>query len=573
MAHRAHRTTLRRGRRSPVAVLLLTVLGAIIPGSGLIAAGRVRSGITVLVVSVGAVVAIVLYVGTDLSDLLSRALDEQVLRRGAIAAIVIAVAWSVVTVISHRALRPLTAGTGERVGGSILVGVLCLGISTPLVLGANVLLTTRTTLHNVFSSGSDSSALGAPNTIATTPPVSPSSTGSPSAGHSASDSAAPTGYTWSRRRLNILLLGSDAAGDRTGTRTDSMVIVSIDTITGRALIVSVPRNLCRLAWSPTSVLGQLYPAGWTVSGGDCGTSGNGDDIINAIYNDVPIDHPGVLGKTSYEGADTLALGLQYSLGLKIDRFLLVNLDAFETIVNAVGGVTVNIDTPIPVGGQHNADGSVLAYPTRWLMPGPDQHLDGKNALWYSRGRFASSDYDRIDRQKCMINAVTTQANPTKVLASYVSLATALQDDVLTDIPENLLNPLAQLALKVKAVRKISSITVDPTSIPAMGSSDNPDWAAARAAIAEAIATTDPTGTPRADAAGTPTGTPRPARTTPAAGGPPAATPTTTALTSNGSNVTTNVSAGCGYDAAAAKAATAQWAQTYGRMYDSTGHPR
>lgn len=569
MAHRAHRTGLRGGRRSPVAVLLLTVLGAVIPGSGLIAAGRVRSGVTVLVVSVGAVVAIVLYVGTDLSDLLSRALDGQVLRRGAIAAIAIAVAWSVVTVISHRALRPRTAGTGERVGGSILVGILCLGISTPLVLGANVLLTTRTTLHSVFSSGTDSSALGAPNTIATAAAVPPSASGTPSA----SQSAAPTGYAWSRRRLNILLLGSDAASDRTGTRTDSMVIVSIDTITGRAVIVSVPRNLCRLDWSPTSVLGQLYPDGWTASGGDCDTSGNGDDIINAIYNDVPIEHPGVLGKTSYEGADALALGLQYSLGLKIDRFLLVNLDAFETIVNAIGGVTVNIDTPIPVGGQHNADGSVLAYPTRWLMPGPNQHLDGKNALWYSRGRFASSDYDRIDRQKCMINAVTTQANPTKVLASYVSLATALQDDVLTDIPEDLLDPLAQLALKVKAVKQISSITVDPTNIPAMGSSNNPDWAAVRAAIAEAIAATDPTSTPKAGTPSTPKSSATPVKTTPAGARSPTATPTVTARTSNGSSVTTDVGAGCGYDAAAAKAATAQWEQTYSRMYDSTGHPR
>jgi LCP family protein required for cell wall assembly len=559
MVHRAD-TTAEGRRRSPLAVVLLTILGAIIPGSGLIAAGRVKSGITVLVAAVAAVVGLVLYVGTDVSHLLAKALNEQALRRGAIAAIVLAVAWSAVTIISHRALRPGSAGSGERIGGSILVGVLCLGISTPLVLGANVLLTTRTTLHTIFRQTQESSALGTSNGLVTSTPT--PTTASPGATHPPK----PAGYTWARRRLNILLLGSDAASDRTGTRTDSMVIASIDTVTGKVMIISIPRNLCRLDWNPTSPLGQLYPDGWTQSGGDCDTSGNGDDIINAIYNDVPIENPGILGKTANEGADALSLGLQYSLGVKIDYYLLVNLDAFETIVNAIGGVTVNINTPIPVGGQHDANGNVTAYPTRWLMPGPNQHLDGKNALWYARGRFYSDDYDRIDRQKCMINAITTQADPTKVLTSYVSLATTLQNDVLTDIPENLLNPLAQLALKVKDVKKISSITIDEMSIPAMQSSNYPVWTAARDAVAEAIASTDPTTT---SSSSTPT-TSATGPTTPAT---PKPAPSVTATTSNGSSVTTNVGAGCGYNAVTAKANIATWEGVYGGMYDNTGHPR
>ncbi len=104
-------------RRSPVAVLVLTVLGAIVPGVGLIAAGRFRSGLVVLVATVALAVGLVLYVGTSTSDLLNRALDPATLRRGAAAAVVLAVAWSAVTIASHRALRPATAGTGERVGG------------------------------------------------------------------------------------------------------------------------------------------------------------------------------------------------------------------------------------------------------------------------------------------------------------------------------------------------------------------------------------------------------------------------------------------------------------------------
>lgn len=559
-------------RRSPFAVLLLTVLGAVVPGVGLLAAGRIRSGIAVLVATVALVAGLVAYVGTSTSSLLSRALDPATLRRGAIVAIAIALVWSAVTIVSHRALRPAAAGTGERVGGSILVGVLCLGISTPLVLGANVLLTSRAVLGVVVKE-QPKTAITGQDTVGGALP-----TASPGATH-----VATTGFTWSKPRLDILLIGSDAGPDRTGTRTDSMVVASIDTVTGKVLLVSIPRNLCRLRWDPASPLGQAYPNGYAVDESGCQ---GGDNLINAIYRDVPAAHPNLVPSDN-PGADALALGIGWSLKLPIDYFMAVDLTAFKVIINSIGGVTVNIDTPIPVGGMHDqATGKIVTqYPSRWLMPGPAQHLGGADALWYARGRFASDDFDRIARQKCMINAITSQANPTAVLTSYPALAATLENNVLTDIPRKLLAPLAQLALKIKSSGSISSITVDTANIPAMSSDDRPNWSAVATAIAQSIRTTDRVrgahATASVNASGAATATAAP--TVPdasagllGAGGSPSSTPmvtTPTAKTSNGSRVTTDVAAGCAYSAAVAKQQTAEWTASYGSMYDAQGNHR
>lgn len=565
-------------RRSTWAVLGLTVLG-VVPGVGLIAAGRRRSGITVLVFTVAAVALAVLFIGTSTSAVLDRALDTRVLREAAVAAVVLAVAWSAVIVLSHRALRPAAAGPGERVGGSLLVGVLCLAVSTPLVLGANVLLTTRSTLRSVFAP--QRSLLGGGPTVGVRPTA------------SASASAPEPAHEWSTRRLNILIIGSDAGRDRTGTRTDSLAIASIDTDTGKVLLVSVPRNLCRLAWQPGTPLAGAYPDGWTHSGGDCETSGDGDDLVNAIYNDVPLAHPDLFpaSSTSNPGADALALGLQYSLGLPLPYYLLVDLDAFRELVNATGGVTVNINTPIPIGGMHDG-ATITQYPSGWLLPGPDRHLDGQDALWFARGRFSSDDYARIDRQKCMINAIIDQIAPATLLTRYAALAATLQNDVRTDIPESLLDPLAQLGLVIRRSRTLAGITIRSASdgspgIPGLGTSD-PDWAAARRAVRQAIAETDPTRTSAAAASPAPAS---PDSASPDSASPDSAAPTSGATsgapsptatgpspavstsTAGGADITSDVASGCAYDPQVAAQSTADWKAQWSGRYDDDGHRR
>ena len=99
-------------------------------------------------------------------------------------------------------------------------------------------------------------------------------------------------------------------------------------------------------------------------------------------------------------------------------FALVNIDGLQQLIDAMGGVKLNVNRKLPIGGDHQTG----ARPHGWLKPGPDQLLDGYNAMWYARSRFDSDDYARMARQSCLVNAVIKQANPTTLLTSYEGIA-------------------------------------------------------------------------------------------------------------------------------------------------------
>ena len=115
------------------------------------------------------------------------------------------------------------------------------------------------------------------------------------------------------------------------------------------------------------------------------------------------------------------------------------------MINALGGITVNINTYIPIGG--NTDLGIP--PKEFLEPGPNQKLDGRGALWYARGRFGSDDFARMDRQRCVIDAIIKQANPANMLARYEDVAKAGQQIVVTDMPQEVLPLMVDLSLRVK----------------------------------------------------------------------------------------------------------------------------
>ena len=128
--------------------------------------------------------------------------------------------------------------------------------------------------------------------------------------------------------------------------------------------------------------------------------------------------------------------------------MLVNLAGFEEIVDAMGGVTVNVNVPVPIGGRPGLG----VPPESYLEPGPNQRLDGFEALWFSRGRYGSDDYQRMERQRCMIDAIIDEADPLNLLRRYESLADVGKRIVRTDIPRELMPAFVDLALKIKDAR-------------------------------------------------------------------------------------------------------------------------
>jgi len=119
----------------------------------------------------------------------------------------------------------------------------------------------------------------------------------------------------------------------------------------------------------------------------------------------------------------------------------------------MGGVTVNINEPVPIGG--NTDLGIP--PDDYLEPGPDQRLNGFEALWYSRGRYGSDDYRRMERQRCMVDAIVDEADPVTMLRRYQQLAATGKEIVRTDIPASLMPAFVELALRVKDAGSVRSV--------------------------------------------------------------------------------------------------------------------
>ena len=117
-------------------------------------------------------------------------------------------------------------------------------------------------------------------------------------------------------------------------------MASIDTETGDTTLFSLPRNLEDLPFPEDSPLAEVYPDGfWAGS--------ESESLLNAVYRNGPAEYPDILGPTDNPGADFLKLGVGEALGLTIDYYVLVNLDGFSQLVDALGGITVNVNYYVP----------------------------------------------------------------------------------------------------------------------------------------------------------------------------------------------------------------------------------
>jgi LCP family protein required for cell wall assembly len=474
---RRSRTDQRRERRRAhglAGTLGLTLLGALLPGSVLVWSGRRVLGALVLLASIGVVATGIWYVGADLHAVAELLSDPRQLRVLAAGAVLVVFLWALVVAGTYAAIRARSGGTAGRVVGVLFVGVLVAALAAPVVVGARYSLVQADLVHHVFQD----------NQSATAPTIAPRGPD-------------PWG---GKRRVNILLLGGDGGIDREGVRTDSMILASINTRTGATTTFSLPRNLMHAQFPASSPLHDLYPDGFRGAGDD------GNWMLNAVYREVPLLHPGVLGRSDNEGADAIKQAVSGTLGIPVDYYLLANLDGFEKIVDAMGGVTVNINEPVAVGG--NKDRGIL--PDYYLQPGPHQHLDGFKALWFSRGRFGANDYHRMERQRCMVDALIRRAKPATLVLRYQRLAAAGKEILRTDVPSTQLPALVDLAMKVKQ-HQVRSVVFTPSANFFSGDPDF-DWihGVVRKALTPPRTPSTTPASPSTPSPGTPTPTETPA---------------------------------------------------------------
>lgn len=431
----------------------LTLLGALLPGLGLILGGRRRIGAFVLTLWLG-LVGLGVYVGlTRRDEVLAAAVVPSRLLATSVVIGTLALLWIIVIVSSHRLLRPMTARPAGRAAGALMVGVLSFAIAAPAAIAVQNVLAQRDLVQNVFVSQGESKSATRPKTVNVKDP-------------------------WEDRpRLNLLLLGGDDAESRVGVRTDTVIVASIDTKTGDTSLISMPRQLTFMPFPKDSPLHKFYPNGFGREG--LSLEGRLEWMLTAMYQNIPEAHPGILGPSDNEGADVVKQSVGEAVGLKIDYYLQVNLQGFDRIVDALGGITVNVNERVAMGGISSAH----IPPDDWIEPGPNQHLDGYHALWFARGRYGADDDQRQIRQRCAIKGIVDAANPATLVTKYQEIAKAGKQLLRTDIPQELLPALIQLGLRVKS-GTVSNVSLDVSKLRLKYL--HPDYDALRETVEKAL---------------------------------------------------------------------------------------
>ncbi|WP_427869684.1 LCP family protein [Leucobacter luti] len=290
-------------------------------------------------------------------------------------------------------------------------------------------------------------------------------------------------------RYNILLLGTDAGADREGLRPDSISLVSVDAETGQSIIVGLPRDTIDVPFAEGSPMAEMHPNGFGVAPnafGDWGGCEVGRCILNGVYAEselfYPELYPNATANGSSPGIEATKDAVTGITGLKVQFYVLVNMDAFESMIDALGGVEIDVKETLPIGGDeygNNVDG--------YIEPGL-RKLNGYEAQWYARSRYGSTggDYDRMARQRELQAAILAQMNPSNVLLRFQEVASAGTELVETDIPDSMLGRFVDLAAKAREHTPVNVELVPPSFDP-----EYPDFSVARNLVADGVAQASP----------------------------------------------------------------------------------
>ncbi|WP_350269724.1 LCP family protein [Brevibacterium sp. CBA3109] len=410
---RARRHSSRVGETFP-GLVGWTSLSTLIPGIGLLRTRFRPLGIILLSGFVLTFVIALLYVlikgpvrafGTVVSS-------PTLLTFLAIALAIIGVIWILAIVISHFGLRRghRYAPWQNKMAG-VLVVSLALIIGIPFGVGSVYARVQGDTVSNLF-------------------------------GDSTGDAKSAEDLWADKPYINVFLIGRDNGDDREGTRPDTMLVASIDTKTGNTALISVPRNLAFPIFPEGSELAKTWPDGFRPTGQ------SSVDLINSVWQWGEENKDNIGDTHGLEpGMFATMQAVEGSLGLNLDYWAAVDMAGFEDVVDAIGGVKIDVERPIPMGGGKSMSG-VANEVYGWVDPGP-QTLKGKDALWYVRSREGSDNYDRMCRQQRMIKTTLDQINPRELATAYPKLANSATQNIATSIPQNEVPAFIELAIAMQ----------------------------------------------------------------------------------------------------------------------------
>ncbi|WP_395693788.1 LCP family protein [Nocardioides sp.] len=405
--------------------MMLMLMTLVLPGSAQVVAGNRRVGwialrtwFVVVVLLIGSLVAGLFRHGLVL-DLATSTFALFWIR---VALMALATGWALLFFDAWRLGQPLTLQMGHRRAAVGVNGVLALTVAGALLFGAHIVGVQRHLMLTMFDGDQVTGA------------------------HDG--------------RFNVLLLGGDSGAGRWGLRPDSMTVASIDAETGRTVLISLPRNMEHFPFVKGSVMHQQFPHGFDA------------DYLNGVSTWAG-DNTELFPGSKNPGVDATIMAIEGITGLKINYWAMVNLEGFKDLVDAVGGVTLNVRQPIPVGGLGD---DVTGY----IKPGV-RKLDGHDTLWFARARDDSDDYSRMARQKCVMSAMLQQISPQVAVTNFEKIAQASSAMISTDIPASEVSTFIELAMKARS-QKVSTLSL----VPPMIDTAHPDFPLIRAKVAQAI---------------------------------------------------------------------------------------
>lgn len=236
------------------------------------------------------------------------------------------------------------------------------------------------------------------------------------------------------QNINILLLGYGGAGHDGALLTDSMMVVSINPTTKEISLISIPRDMwVKIPTSPTqNIVGKI----------------NSAYEIGLDPTDYPNEAAPYTGE--YGGGDLAEAVVGNVLGIPIQYYVSVDFQAFQTIVNDLGGVDIDVTNTFDDYAYPSSDSNTNGPDCDAPMNTPtncryyhvhftagEQHMDGQVALEYARSRHAlgveGSDFARAQRQQKLMVAIKDKALQINALPQLFNIMSSLQDNLQTNL--------------------------------------------------------------------------------------------------------------------------------------------
>lgn len=211
---------------------------------------------------------------------------------------------------------------------------------------------------------------------------------------------------------NILLIGTDQADLDYVGRTDTIMILVLDMASGRAALISLPRDI----YLPIP--------------------GFGYSRINTTYALGEERKPG-------GGIPLLASTIEKNFGIPVHNYVRIDFGGFKDVIDAVGGVDITVDCPL-------YDDLFWRFFGVGTLDAGTYHMTGEQALYYARSRKTTSDFDRARRQQQVLMSIRKRVLDADLIPRIPALWLALRDTVDTDLAVGQIAELAKLGATIQS---------------------------------------------------------------------------------------------------------------------------